>query len=402
MSQARFRILSFVVMRGAQFAVTAAGAVITARFLGPHERGVLAEFVALSTGIGLGVSLGVPVGLARRASQDGLEVTIARLRCVAIVMFAVSATVCAVFVWAVDSAMSSFGTAATLTVAANAAAVGIWPGLFAASNAIGNESFTKRWSVVAATVTVTATVGVAWAGRSGWLTALSLVGVNVIATAIAFGVLGGWRVRIRVDIPWSVLRFGLKYHVGSGSWEASMRAPLLIAAAVLGASDAGQWAVAFSLASMTQVFPRAVSELSFADAASSREPITNLAAGVSIVGAFFGLAIYMLAPSLLRTAFGPAFLPSLPALRTLAFGIPIWSLVQVEHQRLAGGGGVNVVVASGTLALLSSLILSTIAVNIGSLAALSMGVVLSLHIAALPFLVALAKDRFQVVRERGT
>jgi O-antigen/teichoic acid export membrane protein len=133
----------------------------------------------------------------------------------------------------------------------------------------------------------------------------------------------------------AALRFGWPAALGEIMVMASLRADILLVAALLGRAEAGYYAVAIALTELMWIVPDGASQVVF-PMASAREPgaatgrLIRRALGVQVLA---GLAIIGAGPVAIDLLFGSEFEPAtgpLPLLVVAAFGLGTWKLVAAD------------------------------------------------------------------------
>lgn len=314
-----------------------------ARALGPADRGYAAATTAALAMAPVVVALGVPMAVRRRAAWGvdadalrgarlllPLQVVVGGLIGLALaplVLPGASARLTAVFVAAMALTM-------TYIEVLNAQSVLI------ARKAFGAVATIQMCQPICYAVAV----AIGWsAGRLsiGWVIssyALSVVGNVVVGEALVRVGFGGGR------IPASALaRQGLPFAGAQAAEIASSRIDTLLTVSIIGAHDAGLYAVATMVGSLPVVVAQAVGAAVFADHA--RRPEAEHAAAATsvvrmafVVGTVAGVLLGGTAPFLVPLIFGHAFSAAVGPTVILAIAAPATVAVSVSAMLLAAAG----------------------------------------------------------------
>lgn len=322
---------------------------ITARNLGPGNKGVLATLSYLAVLAAAAGALGLgDAATARRRRTPGPPI-----RAAVIALLAVSAPITAVTVVAAGAVLFRDRWAEfDGSVLAAALGAAIYAGL---SVLIGLADGAGRARLVGISRVLVAIVTVGLTAILVTLLDLAVLGA-LLATAAGWSagalviVAGsrdrwrGWSTPKRYDVG-ALLRRGLPVQIATVIFVASTRADLLIVQVMLGDASAGAYGVAVTTASVAtypalSLVAAALPRLTSDDMASSA---TEIARTVRTVGAISLAAAVLLGaatPLAVPLAFGPGFRPAVPPTLILVFAsVPAaiqWSLTRVLSVRGKG------------------------------------------------------------------
>ncbi len=348
--------------------------VLTARWLGPADKGLfssltfLAALVVQLSSMGLGDAAIVLVGQRRATVQRAVAVTLFATVCSALVATIIlwpAASVAFAEDW--DHVRSATVIAcAGVPVSTLAYVLGF---LLAAQERIVAESVVVGVTSAMTMVGIVLFVGVLPLSLPGALLA-SVLGSGIgLVVAVVLVSRCGLSLRPRAD--WDYLRAALRYGVPV---EASylvtlmfLRVDLLVVYSLAGAAAAGQYSVALTVAALVGLLPTAISHATFPRTATLEEHeanrLTVQAFRFGVVAAVAGsLALAAAIPFAVPLLFGPAFRPAVaPAILLIAGGI-IWSSQWLLCRAAAARGRPGLLLWSFTVGLVVMITLDVILV----------------------------------------
>ena len=348
--------------------------VLTARWLGPADKGLfssltfLAALVVQLCSMGLGDAAIVLVGQRRATVQEAVAMTLFPTLC--------SGLVAMIILW--PAALVAFDEdwdrvrSATMIACAGvplstlAYVLGF---LLAAQERIAAESVVVGVTSAMTTVGIVLFVGVLPLSLAGAVLA-SLLGSGIgLVVAAALVIRFGLSLRPRAD--WDYLRTALRYGVPV---EASylvtlmfLRVDLLVVYSLAGAGAAGQYSVALTVAALVGLLPTAISHATFPRTANLEEheanQLTVQAFRFGVVAAVAGgLMLAAAIPFAVPLLFGPAFRPAVtPAILLIAGGI-IWSSQWLLCRAAAARGRPGLLLWSFTVGLVVMITLDAVLV----------------------------------------
>lgn len=183
-----------------------------------------------------------------------------------------------------------------------------------------------------------------------WMYALAGFGEAAACSALAVARTRHARTRPRRGMRRAVLFSGRAVLVQLLAQAAATRGDRLVIGAVAGATDLGLYAVAVSVMELLSMGAYALGNVAFQGVASGSLPIEAMrrARRVTMVGtAVAAVVLIVLAPWLIRFAFGSRFDDAVPALRILAIAAIAYGSFQIDTQQLIASARSSAAAALG-------------------------------------------------------
>ncbi len=310
---------------------TAASGVISARFLGPTGRGVLAALVLWPSVIAAVGSLGVLEATSyfsannRVDRQSVVGASTILLAVLAIVLLALGVPL-------LGSVLASHGPEAVWL--GRLALVGVPLTLFttAFSVAVLGAGRTALFNVLRSVQAVVALIGACALAAAGSESVASFLMVViaaqaanfVVATVACMAVIGPPKRPTPATIR-ALLTFGVKSHAGYVATVLNSQLAQLVMSMMLAATALGLYTVAVSFTTIVLVGSNAIVVTTFArlaanDAADKMELLGRSVRAALALGLAAAVPIIVAAPVVVSALFGDAYLPAVPAMRILAVG----------------------------------------------------------------------------------
>ncbi|HEX2577203.1 MAG TPA: lipopolysaccharide biosynthesis protein [Aquihabitans sp.] len=323
---------------GARFGGAAAG-VVAAHLLGPAGRGQYAVLVAVATVLAAIATGGLQFWVVRQvadpASTAPVRAVIARHVTVVVTLGVVGAVAAAPALVALDLATAPEVLAAGGLVTATATSLivlGILNGRrqmrrIALATSAGAGGYLGLLATLGALdVAGPATVTAAAAAGQLCIAALCLAVYHRLPRPEVSDV----RLAHRAGV-----RFGWPAALGEIMVMASLRADIVLVAALLGREDAGHYAVALALAELMWVIPDGAAQVVLPMAASGEPPrATSRLIGLALLAQLVaGVALVVAAPFAVDLLFGDAFEPAARPMLLLviaSFGLGTWKLLAAD------------------------------------------------------------------------
>ena len=326
---------------------------LSARLLGPGQRGILVVAVLVPTWVATLSQLGLPQALIynlSRSEKNAQALREALAVCLRFLLFA------AFFIFTAFAIMTKTPilrgmTANLVTGSLLLSACLVLEGM-TINMLTGLQNF--RWSN---RVTLTRPLLIAAALLTCWKTHVTLsplLIVQVMTFAALCGFLLGigyifktYRPRLGFELPggWrqSYLAYGLKLYIATLAQALNYRLDTLIVQAQLGSKEVGLYSVGVGASELLLFVPVSVAFVFYPKIASapdeSRNRMTLLTLGVSLyVVLLGGIALELLLPTLLPWAFGTPFAASVAAAQWLIPGMLALTVVRILSYASAGIG----------------------------------------------------------------
>jgi O-antigen/teichoic acid export membrane protein len=183
-------------------------------------------------------------------------------------------------------------------------------------------------------------------------TVAATAGSNLLATGLAWwstrsmggGAADDGTVDGTVAVGRTVLRYGLRSHIGNLTPIDSMQLDLLLVTLLLSPRQAGLYTVAASAAAVIRVQGTALGLVGLPAVAREERPAearriaASLVRSTLLVGLVSAALIALAAPLLIRVIYGAPYVPATGVVRLLVFGIVLASVRQVAGDCLRGLG----------------------------------------------------------------
>ncbi|MBA3779593.1 MAG: polysaccharide biosynthesis C-terminal domain-containing protein [Chloroflexi bacterium] len=184
---------------------------------------------------------------------------------------------------------------------------------------------------------------------------LIALGVSGLAIILAARAEGGFGMVPSLPLLAEQLRFGLRSVLGSLAERLQFRADAFIVNILLSVSATGVYSVTSGLAETLWYLPNALGVVMFSRAVDPNADAGRIAAALArttlAVTLALSIPVFIFAPWLVETIYGPAFAEAGFALRAIIPGIVVYSVVAILSRYVVGTGSPGL----GTMVLLSGL-----------------------------------------------
>lgn len=335
------------------YALGLAYTVLTARLLGPGQRGLLVVAVLVPTWLATLSQLGLPQSLVYNLSRIDREPD-ALMGAVAISLRAtVLATALSIlaFVGLAHSPLLK-GMPPSVIVGSVVLCQALVLEAVASNILAGLQDFGWR-NAVSVTRPLMTAVGLGWfylrARRLVPLEAVELQAIGAgCAAVVGFAVIvfrHGARLRFKLPERWraNYLVYGLKFYLATVANAINYRLDALIVNAQLGSREVGLYSIAVGACELLLFVPISVTFVFYPKIASVREEMrdrmTLVTLGVSLYVVVVGaLIMEVVVPRLITMVFGPAFAGGIPAAHWLLPGMIALTVVRILSYASAGLG----------------------------------------------------------------
>jgi O-antigen/teichoic acid export membrane protein len=353
-------------LRATTFVCGALTAVMVARLLGPHDRGVWSVTLLVSGLVALASELGVGVAVLRFARQDNrreLGVGISGLLLTSLAsVLAVGAVVLTVHFSALPG-LSGIPPTIMILALASAAPTNV--------TTVSRQLLLEDGDLLGVALSqalqallVLGLISVGFqifgvdllVGLSSFFLAQLAVGGAVLTRAIRRGLAASKPSRAMMG---ALLTFGVQAHLGTLALFLAYRFDLLLVNRLLGATAAGVYSIALTLSEILRVFPEAgqMRVFSLPSAAGQQPQVAAIARPVLLVTAIGGVSLAALSVWLVPLVFGAAFSGAAPAFAALVPGIVALAVSYTVSPVLVLRGRIraNSVAASASLVVMIAL-----------------------------------------------
>lgn len=371
-----------------------ASSVVTARYLGPDGRGALSIVLVALVVLAMVADLGLGHAVTYFVSKGQLSASRALAFCVYAALipgFVVAAV--AILAWPAVSANVMQGvTLPTFQASVLALPAMLFVALWTRMEMALQRFPTTMFFQSAHTLGLLAvTAWVLLVARGGVHDLVIAIVAVWVVTAIAMGLASAYRHGFDPRVPRDVLArirsYALRAYPGGLVNYSTLRFDLFILNAYAGNAAVGHYSMAVTLTEKLWLIDSAVGQATMPEVISRKpqqaaELIAATSRTVVLVTAVVGGALGLLAPLVIRTLYGEAFLPAATPLRVLIPGVVLFAASRIIGQYQSGQLGrpglmsaVSFVVAVASLALYLALIptYGSLGAAVGSVIAYSLG-----------------------------
>lgn len=334
---------AMIAARGPVLASGLLVAPVLARALGPADRGYAAATTAALAMCPVVVGLGVPMAVRREASLGREGAALRGARTLVPLQMVAGGIIAALLAPLVLPGAS--GSLRGLFVAAMALSTAYVEVLNTQSVLIARKTFGAVAAIQSCQpICYAAGIIAGWLAGAlsiGWV--LGSYAVSVVCNVVLGETLVGIRIRGPRMSARGLARRGLPFAGAQTAEIASSRIDTVLTVSVLGAHEAGLYAVATMLGSLPVVLAQAVGAAVFADHARRPTEERKVAAAAVVrmaltVGAIAGVALSVLTPIVVPLIFGREFRGATVPAIILAAGAPALVTVAVSGMLLSAGG----------------------------------------------------------------